>query len=380
MKTATVLIFCTIMLASFQSALAQFNYSTNNGALSITDYTGSPGGLAIIPTATNGFPITSIGTNAFQGSSLTSIIISDSVTNIGDDAFEDCSNLANLTFWGNAPTLGSSVFLGVATGATVYVYYDTGGWGSTYGGLPIVGMYPLKFIYTTDNGSVTVTKCTGSLAVTIPDIVDGDPVISIGVAAFGNCYEVTSVTIPNSVTCIGDAAFDSCSALTSISIPSNVASIGELTFGFCTSLTNITIPNSVTNIGDLAFSYCTNLTNITFFGNAPALGSYVFNSIATGATVYYYYGTSGWSSNYGGLPTVELFNPPQINSVGSNVGVQSDAFSFTVTGGSNQTIVVEGSTNLVNWQPVWTNTLSGTNVVFTDPQWSNYPSRFYRAQ
>ena len=68
--------------------------------------------------------------------------------------------------------------------------------------------------------------------------------------------------------------------------------------------------------------------------------------------------------------------PPQI---GGNLGVLSGNFSFTVTGASNQTIVVDASTNLVNWQPIWTNTLSGTTTNFTDPEWTNYPIRFYRA-
>jgi len=104
-----------------------------------------------------------------------------------------------------------------------------------------------------------------------------------------------------------------------------------------------------------------------------------YDGVAANA-VYYYYGTSGWGATYGGLPAVGLFMPPQISGVGSNVGVPSGNFSFTITGVSGQTIVVEASTNLVNWQPVWTNTLSGTSANFTDPQWKNYPSRFYRAQ
>jgi hypothetical protein len=40
--------------------------------------------------------------------------------------------------------------------------------------------------------------------------------------------------------------------------------------------------------------------------------------------------------------------------------------------------VVEASTDLINWQPVQTNTLTSGSVYFSDPQWTNYPGRFYR--
>jgi hypothetical protein len=111
------------------------------------------------------------------------------------------------------------------------------------------------------------------------------------------------------------------------------------------------------------------------------LGIYVFYNVSAGATVYYYYGTSGWGTTYGGLPTVMLgAPPPQIGGGGGNVGVQAGMFGFTLTGVTNQTIVVEVSTNLVNWQSIWTNTLSGTSTNFTDLQWTNYSYRFYRAR
>lgn len=55
-------------------------------------------------------------------------------------------------------------------------------------------------------------------------------------------------------------------------------------------------------------------------------------------------------------------------------------FGFNITGTSNLVIVVEASTNLVNpaWQPIQTNTLTGGTSYFSDPQWTNYPSRYYR--
>ena len=63
-----------------------------------------------------------------------------------------------------------------------------------------------------------------------------------------------------------------------------------------------------------------------------------------------------------------------------SAGMKPGGFGFTLTSLTNQTIVVEASTNLVNWQPIWTNTLPGASAEFVDPEWENYPNRFYRAR
>jgi hypothetical protein len=132
----------------------------------------------------------------------------------------------------------------------------------------------------------------------------------------------------------------------SYAIPSSVTSIGDSAFQDCTSLTSVTIPNSVTSIGNSAFGSCTNLTSLTFLGNAPTEGFSMFANVGPGATVYYYYGTTGWGATYGGLPTVMLYPPPQ--AVTGSAGVQPGGFGFTITGVVNQTIVVEASTYLTN--------------------------------
>lgn len=79
---------------------------------------------------------------------------------------------------------------------------------------------------------------------------------AIGQDAFADCSDLTSITIPNSVTSIGLRAFQSCSKLNSITIPNSVTTIGSEAFYGCTGLTSITIPNSVTSIGSKAFCGC----------------------------------------------------------------------------------------------------------------------------
>ena len=71
--------------------------------------------------------------------------------------------------------------------------------------------------------------------------------------AFYECYDLTAVTIPSSVTRIEDYTFSDCFSLTSVTIPSTVTSIGDWAFRSCSSLTSVTIPSSVTSIGNYVF-------------------------------------------------------------------------------------------------------------------------------
>jgi len=72
--------------------------------------------------------------------------------------------------------------------------------------------------------------------------------------------------------------------------------------------------------------------------------------------------------------------PPQIISSGTNFGFLTNQFGFNLNGAYGQTIVVDGSTNLLNWSPLFTNTANGTPFYFYDPAWTNFPWRFYRAR
>lgn len=111
---------------------------------------------------------------------------------------------------------------------------------------------------------------------TIPEMINGERIIAIGSGVFQNRKDLTSITIPDSVTSIGNYAFGGCTGLTSISIPSSVTSIGNYAFCGCTGLTSITIPNSVTSI-DAAFEGCTGLNSITIPNSVTSIGNSVFN-------------------------------------------------------------------------------------------------------
>ena len=110
-------------------------------------------------------------------------------------------------------------------------------------------------------------------------------VTKIGKRAFEGCTGLTSVTIPSSVTEIGADAFEGCTGLTSVTIPSSVTSIVGA-FNGCTGLTSVTIPSSVTEIGYSAFSGCTGLTSVTIPSSVTEIGYSAFDYCSRLTSVY----------------------------------------------------------------------------------------------
>lgn len=304
---------------------AQFTYTTNNGSITITRYTGT-GGAVTISNTINGLPVTRIGDSAFfECTNLTDVTVGDGVTSIEYRAFWACSSLTNITIPDSVSSIG---------------WYAFGG-------------------------------CSNLPSIRIPNSVT-----SIGNGAFYWCSRLTSLAIPNCVTSIGDGAFGQCSSLMNVMIPESVTSIRDYTFYLCTGLSSLTIPHSVISIGDYALNGCSNLTAIYITGDAPSLGGpSVFASSPT--TIYYLPNTTGWDT-FAYSATI-LWNPQVLSSDG-NFGVGTNGFGFTFTNGGSPTVVVEACTNLLNpdWSPLATQTLTGGSSCFGDVGWSNHPARFYR--
>ena len=322
-----------VLLLAWPAVLqAQFNYTTDNGTITITGYTG-PEGSVVIPGTINGLPVTRIGDRAFfQCSSLTSVTIPNSVTSIGAFAFYQCYVLTRVTIPNSVTSIGAWAFSGCQNLTSVTIPNSVTSIGDfafdQCTGLIAITVDPANPAYSSADGVLfdksltTLIQCPGAKAgsYAIPNSVT-----SIGGGAFSNCRGLATVTIPNSVTSIGGYAFQGCTGLTSITIPNRVSFIRDNAFSGCTGLTNVTIGNSVTRIGDYAFADCCGLTSVTIpsrvtnigsgaFGFCLALPSVYFegaapisNGDAFGldpwTTFFYRSGAAGWSSTYDGVPT-----------------------------------------------------------------------------
>jgi uncharacterized repeat protein (TIGR03803 family) len=284
---------------------APYAYSINaDNTVTITGYTG-PGGAVAIPSEINNLSVTSIGTNAFEGSTnLTSVIIPDGVTNIGDSAFADCTNLTSVTIGNSVTNIGDYAFeyCSALTNVTINYGVTSIGEGAFLG---CSGLTNLTIPGSVISIGTNAFSATGLTSVTIPGSVtnigegpfdDCTNLIAIAVDATNLFYSsangvlfdkskttlvqypggvVGSYTIPSSVASIGDDAFQYC-IVTGVTIPGSVTSIGVRAFEFCGMLTGVTIPASVTNIGRDAFYDCTNLTNVTIPGSVTDIGYFTF--------------------------------------------------------------------------------------------------------
>ena len=180
--------------------------------------------------------------------SLTSLVIPDSVTNIGDYAFSGCRSLTDIVIPDSVTRIGDGAFRGCKSLTDIVI----------------------------PNSVTSIGDNAFEYCFSLSNLVIPDGVTSIEDNAFEGCYSLSSVVIPDSVSCIGFGAFENCSSLTDIVIPDSVTSIGGYAFGCCESLTDIVIPNSVTSIGDNAFWYCKSLSSVVIPAGVTSIGARAF--------------------------------------------------------------------------------------------------------
>ena len=256
--------------------------------------------------------------------SLESVQVTSSVTSLGNNLFDDCTNLSSVSLPESLTQIGKSAFEGCASLKTIQLpnsVQKIGDYAFSYTGLTSVA-----FPESLDSiGTCVFSDCNNLKSITIPKSIkwigywafkscknldsliiedDTDAVLSLD-NSFDNCplktitlgrnlyyedspfvmnYSLESVQVTSSVTSLGNNLFDDCTNLSSVSLPESLTQIGKSAFQGCASLKTIQLPNSIKNIGEKAF-YCTNLTPLVLPESLDSIGNQAFDAYSNWESV-----------------------------------------------------------------------------------------------
>ena len=252
---------------------------------------GAFGQCSKLCTVSLGTGIKTIGYSAFSCSKITSIDLPTGLTSIGENAFYSCNRLFTVLIPSSVTTIGINAFSNVSN-----IIYQGSATGSPWGAKSRNGYVDGDFVYR-DATKMIMLACNGNVTgdVTIPS-----GVVYIGRAAFVGCSNVTSISIPNSVTNImtnafsgcqitsidipnsvtilGDSILANCRQLESANIPEGLTGTGKGTFYYCIKLEHVTIPMGVTTIGEGSFSYCFKLDSFNIPNSVTSIENNAFGS------------------------------------------------------------------------------------------------------
>ncbi|MGN1478541.1 MAG: leucine-rich repeat protein [Acutalibacteraceae bacterium] len=232
---------------------------------------------------------TSIGRNAFAlCTKAESVMIPDSVTIINHGAFYGCIGLKELTLPCSAKTYndkntyfncsgvekvtftkGTGVMqnYGFDENSSNITYYQYTPWYLSRGNIIEITLeHGITHI-----GNYAFDGCNGIKAITIPDSVT-----NIGNGSFKACRGIESITIPDSVTSLADYAFEDCTYLTEIQLPDRIKSLGRWVFSGCTALTSAELPDGLTDLPEGTFNSCESLTDVKLPGSITSIGDGAF--------------------------------------------------------------------------------------------------------
>lgn len=242
----------TILPVNAITALAANNSCGANLTYELTQNTDDPGTYTLTirgEGAMYNYSSSTVPWDA-QKSKITSVVIGNGVTSIGDYAFEDCSALKMLDIPQSVTEIGSKAFLGCSA------------------------LTSLALPQTVNRiGNTAFQGCSNLETINIPS---GVKLIEHDI--FHGCEKLKDVTIPVGVTLIGYCAFEACKAFKNIEIPEGVTTIKRNAFEDCTQLETVGIPSTATDICNAAFRNCPQLKSFVF----PSRTTQIYPSVLSG--------------------------------------------------------------------------------------------------
>ncbi|MGN1137818.1 MAG: leucine-rich repeat domain-containing protein [Ruminococcus sp.] len=254
------------------SPVEDFVCEFENGSAVITDYIGK--GLDIIlPETIDNRPVTKISQQAFEGYDLNSIIFSNNIVEIQNQAFKDCTNLTSVTLPKEIQIIGERAFY----------------------------------------------NCTNLNCINL-----NDSILNIGSEAFALCKNLKQIKLPSKLIEINGATFSECSSLSEVTFPEELETIGFHAFEKCTSLENIDLPDTIKVIEDGAFSDCNNLNNIGGIDTTKVeIGKEAFINTKVEDKFAFSIDASGTLLSYSGKSD-KIVVPDTVTAIGDNAFFSND--------------------------------------------------------
>lgn len=308
--------------------------------------------------------VSQIAGAAFSGcSQLQSICIPDSVTQIGESIFYNCTNLNSVVLSENCTSIKANMFYNCDALETIEIpdsvtiieakAFESSGLRSinisdkikTMGDGVFKDCSSLQEIEVengvTSLGNNVFYNCDALMTVALPSSV-----ITLGNSVFYDCDILRSIILPDSITSVGSSLFYDCDALTSVQLGKGITSIPTSCFEHCDVLESLVLPYRVASIGANAFKDCVKFTSITIPRATTSIESTAFSYPA----ILTIYGVAGTYAETFAAENGINFVSNEVNAT----GVTLDKTEITVKNGSTEqltlTVEPEDFTDAVSWK------------------------------